>query len=394
MPIDVKWFTSEMRGAPVINGNTPGCYINLLDTLLLPTGGFGLSTALSVTVADGIATATLNAGQTFLPHAVVAVSGATPAALNGEARVLTSSSTSITFATSAADGPATGTIVIKYAPVGHWEKVYQKTKTAVYQSTHPLSNGHCVRVDDTGNTFARVRAYEGMTDVDTGVGPYPADAQMSGGGYWHKAPAASASVIRWKLFADGVVFYPSIAFYTGSNATYLASPLGGFGEPVSLRPSGDGYGCFLGVRGANPAAAAGGLEGGVTSNLNNGAIFAPRAVSGVGSSQVLESRTYCGDSIAISGADATLGPFPSEVDGQLKLSKRYLRQQGATAPRAEIPGVRYIPQSGAATYLSDGDIVSGAGDLSGRKLMVVAASSSLVSAPNGAYVVDITGPWR
>ena len=36
----------------------------------------------------GIATATLNAGDTFAEYCVVQVAGATPDALNGEARVL------------------------------------------------------------------------------------------------------------------------------------------------------------------------------------------------------------------------------------------------------------------------------------------------------------------
>ena len=119
MPIAVKWFSSDMRGAPTISG-TPGALITALDACLIT--GFGAVTATGVTVSGGIATVGVPSGQTFAQHAVVLISGATPSALNGEHRVLTSSSTQITFATTAADGAATGTIEIRYAPVGQWEK--------------------------------------------------------------------------------------------------------------------------------------------------------------------------------------------------------------------------------------------------------------------------------
>ncbi len=103
----VKWIRHDMRGAPEIKGNAPGALIAALKALLVT--GWGSTTALSVSVEAGIATATVTAGSSFTEHAVVLVAGATPAALNGEARVLTASNTQITFATTAPDGLATGT---------------------------------------------------------------------------------------------------------------------------------------------------------------------------------------------------------------------------------------------------------------------------------------------
>lgn len=69
----VKWIRNDMRGAPVINGNTPGCLIAALDALLVT--GWGTTTALSVSVSGGIATATVNAGSSFAEHAVVRLMG-------------------------------------------------------------------------------------------------------------------------------------------------------------------------------------------------------------------------------------------------------------------------------------------------------------------------------
>ena len=123
-------------------------------------------TAQRVTVAGGIATATLQAGQSFEPHTVIAVAGATPDALNGQARVLTATPSQITFATAAADGPASGTITIRVAPVGGWEKVFAGANKAVYRSTHPKASGFCLRVDDSAATYMRVRGFESMTDLD------------------------------------------------------------------------------------------------------------------------------------------------------------------------------------------------------------------------------------
>ena len=105
MTYPVKWFTSGMRGAPTISG-TPGSRIAALDACLIT--GFGAVTATGVTVSGGIATLGVPSGQTFAQHAAVLISGATPSALNGEHRVLTSSSTQITVPTTAADGAASG----------------------------------------------------------------------------------------------------------------------------------------------------------------------------------------------------------------------------------------------------------------------------------------------
>ena len=60
-----------------------------------------------------------------------------------------------------------------------------------------------------------------------------------------------------------------------------------------------------------------------------------------------------------------------------------------------VGGVQYTPQWGAVSLLADGDMLTGAGDLADRRLMVVGtAYSSEGGPPTGAYLVDITGPWR
>ena len=387
MPIAVKWFSSDMRGAPTISG-TAGSRIAALDACLIT--GFGAVTATGVTVSGGIATVGVPSGQTFAQHAVVLISGATPSALNGEHRVLTSSSTQITFATTAADGAATGTIEIRYAPVGGWDKVFTGTNKAVYRSADVASPRHYLRVDDTGTLTARVRGFESMTDVDTGTGPFPTDAQMSGGGYWHKSTTASAAAVRWKMFGDSQMMLLAVAAGSTSAAN-KAAPLRGFGFPDVLRPAGDNWATLLSAAGLDPASQAGQLDCGQTVA---GTLVCPKVWQGVGGSAVLAASALTGGGL-VSGANNLMGAFPSEIDGEMKLSRVFIYETGANRPpRMVAPGLHYIPQAGVANYINDGDIMGAAGSLAGRQLLMVPTYTSMALAPTGVYAVDITGPWR
>ena len=396
MPIAVKWFSSDMRGAPTVSG-TAGAMIGLLDACLIT--GFGVTTVTGITVSGGVATATVSSGNSFDQHAVVLIEGATPAELNGEARVLTTSSTSFTFATTAPDGAASGSITAKYAPIGGWNKVFTGTNKAVYHSADVTSPRHYLRVDDTGTLTARVWGFESMTDVDTGTGPFPTDAIMSEGGYWWGSSVASGAAVRWKLFADSRVLLPAIAPYSHNSTVSIAAPLRGFGDPIALRPGGDNWCTFLSAGGsAVNGAPQGSLDGGNPSASSfAGLCVAPRAWQGLGSAVAVYPVPLTGG-WQVSGADNALGAFPSEIDGELKISPMLLFEVGTgKPPRARVPGVWHISQTGAYGPLGDGNLLAGAGDLAGRTLMCVATITSNISLStpaNAVYLVDITGPWR
>lgn len=392
MSTSVKHIHNGMRGAPQISG-TAGTLIAALDALF--TSGWGITTALSVTVADGIATAQLTPGETFDRTAVVLVAGATPGELNGESRVLTSSNTAITWATTAADGVATGTITIKYAPQTSWVKGFAGTSKAEYHSTHVQSNGHSLRIDDTGTTTARVRGYETMTDVDTGTGPFPSDTQMSGGGYIHKSIQSNATPVKYRIFCDERFVVFSIAAGSGANAANKAAPARGFGDPLAFATGGDAWSTLLSATGSNAASAyTSSLDCGITTT-SNGVCVMPRAVSGLGSSVNLNVMPFTGAINLASGADDTLGSILSDVDGRIRPSHMFVKGVAVgSAARAQVPGVHYLPHSNALGVITDGDFLDGAGDLSGRRLMCVATGPSLSATPTGVYLMDITGPWR
>lgn len=383
----VKWINNAMRGAPQISG-TAGSLIAAIDAFLLT--GFGVTTAQSVTVANGIATANLQAGQTFDRNVIVLVDGATPAELNGEARVLTSSSSQITWATTAPDGVATGTITIKVAPVGGWAKVFAGVNKAVYQSTYVTGSRFFYRVDDTGTTVARVRQYESMTDVDTGTAPCPTDAQLVGGGYWVKSTVASAAAVRYDFAADSRFVGLAIAGGIPSGATQTGSPLRGWGDLIALRPSGDAYAAGVSVQDASAGGTFGSFDG-VRSGVS--AIYLARSATGLGGAQSVTCAAYVGAG-GQSGSTGTLGAFPSSIDGEGKVSRRYVNSDDGVTPRAVVPGVLHIPQSGVVSVVAPRDTLDGTGEHAGRVLLALGGVSGAYAAPTGVYLVDITGPWR
>lgn len=391
-PVDtsVKHYRSDMPSAPVLNG-VAGSKISQLEACLCT--GYGLKAATSLVVAGGIATLTFAGGASAAwPEAVILVAGASNAALNGEQKVLSANTTTVTFATAEPDGADSGTVTFKIAPAG-WEKVYSKTNVAVFRSLHPEATKMFLRVDDTNAQFVRVVGYETMSDVDTGAGAFPTAAQQSGGGYWAKSDTTSATPVAWILVSDGQFFYDSTAPGSHRGMAYQNCQARGFGDLIAKNPAGDAYRCILNFSTLTNAASMndGQLDGG--SDLR---IALARGFTGLGTAVVSRRHSYVGSSTTgnYSGQnDATLGAFPSPIDGSLLLSEQYVSDAGA--PRFEIPGSRYCPQTGVWAAFKMFDTLAHVG----RKFITSApsnyASTMASTVPSaGASFIDITGPWR
>ena len=185
----VKHAYSSMTGAPVISG-TAGTLIAALDAFLVT--GWGAKTVDSATISGGVCRLNFASGKSSAEaEAVIVVSGATPAGLNGEQKVTAVSNTWVEFKTNLPDGAVTGSLSLKMAPLG-WEKVFTGTNKAVYRPTDPASTRTYYRVDDTNAIFARLQMYESMTDVDNGIAAAP--LTVAGGYYWYKRNEVSAIV--------------------------------------------------------------------------------------------------------------------------------------------------------------------------------------------------------
>lgn len=395
----VKFFSNQMAGAPGLPG-IAGALISLLDACL--KDGFDLKTLSSLTVAGGVATAAYTGNHSAMVDSVVLIAGVTGgpagwAGLNGEQKITGKPNASaVTFATNLPDGTYTGTITMKIAPLG-WLRPFAATNVATYKSADPTSTGMTLRVDDTGATFARVVGYEAMSDVNTGVGPFPSPAQMPGGGYWPKSSVANATAVPWLLVGDSRGFYLWVAPYASTTPTQISGWVRGFGDMVVLRPGGDAYACGLNFSMVNSVTSMyEGVFGGYGSTrLPRTAT--PRTFTGLGSSALHWVSPYTGSDNQMSGADLTLGPFPSKVDGQLKLSSLYLSET-TPEPRAEVPGLYSVPQTFVFDTFKHLDRAPGTGPLAGRSLLCMQIASSGITTPpvnsnSGALFVDVTGPW-
>lgn len=378
----VKWITNTMRGAPRLSG-TAGDLINVLDALLIT--GWGAITPISITVASGIATVVTNVDESFEQDAVVLVSGAAQGALNGQTRVLTSTSTGITFATSAADGTASGTISIKYAPQGSWEKVFSGTNKAVYRSTDPAGPRFYYRVDDTGTTTAQVRGYEAMTDVDTGTLPFPTPAQMPNS-CWHKSFAADTSVRRYFIAADDRAVLFGAEPYSPN---YPGTALRGFGDMLALVPT-DSWCATVSASYAATANTNGAAAGSFSSpDYSLACTYLARAATGASTPVPAQRVPYVGRYANYSGNDDILGRYPP-IDNKLPLSKIFLAAD--RAPRCDVPGVYHVAQSGVAAAFAEHQHVA-VGD---RKFILLPQTSGIQYAISNTYrtAVDLIGPWR
>lgn len=389
----VKWAVSSMTGAPTLNG-TAGSLIALLDAFLV--NGFGTKAVDSATVTDGICRMGITGGSAAQDHCVIQLAGVTGdgVGLNGPQRVKAATASYVEFPCDLPDGPLTGTITFKIAPLG-WEKVFSKTNVAVYRSADITGTRAYYRVDDTNALYARVTMYESMSDVDTGVGVSPRPTVVSGGYFWHKRSAAAATGVYWMLCGDSRGFYISAV----PQAASTAASSGGYGAythyagDVNSYRSGDAWSAVLtGAVTATYTDLAGCLFAGAAGN----GISLQRMSGGLGVA-ITAVRTAWGASSGVSGNDAALGVYPSRTDNGLRLC-RIMVSDGVMAsygPRGEFPGAYYCAQSGVvAAFGADVYEHQRQGAFADDVLLSIGCGALGASAPGcGFFAISSTG-WR
>jgi hypothetical protein len=391
---NVYTFMSTDTGAPTMSG-TAGALIALLDACL--KDGFNLKSVASITRSGSTATVTVTGGHGFRsnaqipPHILIA--GADQAEYNGTFKIGNVTTNTFDFTvTGTPTTPATGTITAKVAPLG-WSKAFSGTNKAAYKSVEATATQLYLRVDDNNpsadtNKTARLVGYETMTDVDTGTGPFPTAAQVSGGLWVTKSSTSDSTARPWVLIGDGYEFW----LFNERNAAGYPNILNPFhfGDPDSEMAS-DPYGCFIG----------GDYGTGVSSTPQN---FA--AMHQVMSSVTTQSGHYLargsaqtGGSIACGKAgDSVLGStsiggpiaaiaYPAQHNNGLYVTPLILWE--ASVPRAVL---RSVYQPLHDTPLNHLNTAQNVDNLPGRTLLAVAIPYS--SSTPGEIHVDITGPWR
>lgn len=394
MGTEVKYFHSGMAGAPVLNG-VAGAMAALLDALLVD--GFDTKSITSGSITDGIATINWSGSFSGEVDSVVVNAGLTPSSLNGEKRVLSKTATSLTFATTEANGSITvGSGTTKMAPLG-WTKPYTGTNKRAYKIVDVAGTGFYLRLDDAGTNTCRVYGHETMSDVDTGTGRFPTDAQVSGGYYWPKSSTADSTARSWEVVGDSRLFH-IIVHPNATNPTQGYASTFGDILPVS---SADNYACLMAGSGVSTVtteasssntSACMGFSQGVTHQISQ---FMARSFSGVGGPQ---SCAQVSGMAAANGYSATTNyaprafPWPNSADNGLIVSPVVCQQASPWTYRGTIPG--FYHTSLAVSGVSNRDKFPGVGAYSGRVMTAIRVGTPGSASPAGMAFVDITGPWR
>lgn len=387
-----KLYHSAMLGAPALSG-TAGALREALKSCAVT--GFGLRTAASLVVAGGVATLTLSTdvANAQLVNTVVLVDGvaAPMAALNGEQRVTAASSTTLQFATAVADGTATGTITVKTASAG-WQSLFDGTLTNVLalKPSVPEATGCVLRIDDTGTTNARVRAYEAMTDISSGVGVTPLESQCSGGLWWPKSGTADATARPWFIVADDRGVYLAVAPQGTDRYTLIY-----VGDVASLK-SGDAYGFAITGNQADQTAidtAPDGCCGYSHRSARTGA-YLVRAHTAIGQAVAAQriGSHHNGATAAVYAGSAgySYGTYPNGPNNGLLTGALELFAAGI---RGTLPGLLH-PVQDCGNAFASGAVVDGTDALAGRKLLALRVAPPSGSSTPGTVFIDITGPWE
>lgn len=199
--ISVKYFSSSMSGAPVIDRANPGSAVEAVKQCLI--NGFGSVTADGVSASGGVVTFTVNAGHNFGDIGigpVVRVSGCTDSAVNGDFRATSVSATVFTIESpGVTDGSKSGSVAIKRAPVG-WELPFEDASNAVYRSPNPLASGYYWQHTKFHVDYSLITPYTEMTGASVGSGAgaaviFPRNAYLLDG------------ATAWELVADDRTAY-------------------------------------------------------------------------------------------------------------------------------------------------------------------------------------------
>lgn len=386
--MSVKFFHSGMNSAPVLSGSA-GAMVGVLDACL--KDGFGSKSVTSLTISGGVATMNFSGSHSAEVGTTVLVAGATPSGLNGGQKVTAVVGSSVSFATTEADGTASGTITFKMAPLG-FTTPFTGTNLRVYRSASAESTGMYLRVDDTGTQTCRVVGYETMSDADTGTNPFPTDAQVSGGMYWGKSSQSNSTARDWVLVGDerGFVIWGNFA----ANVLGVGAAFG-FGDILSNK-SGDAYGCAIFGGNTNDHTSGSPVPGCVGYGMGiTAASFAyiARAHTGLGGAQLVRKIGAFNLSAGYSGTtnyNANAFVYPNGPDNALMVSPVDL--QVGSSLRGQLAGVYHTPQAVIDAF-STRDAIAGTGAFSGKNFMALRTGTP-GSSTYGVAFVDITGPWR
>lgn len=367
----VKVFRSTDYGAPA-NTNAAGALIAILDACLV--NGYGSQTV-GITSTGGVATVTTPVAHALQNGTFMRISGANESAYNGDVAITVTGATTFTYAvTGSPASPATGTITSKVAP-SDWTKPFSTTNVAAYKQGAG-SNGMYLRVDDilaSGGAFPKVRAYEVMTDVNTGTGDFPTVTQAANGMGFHKSYDAGAD--PWIIIASEKCFYACMNVSTSSRDLHF------FGDFISKK-SGDAFNTLyiMGSQTAYDDAFLTSTSNNLTTQMQGH--YLPRIHTQIGSSyQCSKMSPATGQSNL--GSSGGIPAYPSAIDNALHITPVYITE--AAGIRGKLPGLWNTLHQKPFQH---GDIISGTGDYANKKFIALSPYSN-----SHMCLIEISNTW-
>lgn len=367
----VRVYRSTDFGAPQLSGQV-GTLLAILDACLVD--GYGTNTITSLTQSGGVATATTNVPHQFTGSPKVLIAGAASSDYNVEATITITGASTFTYPVNpAAPGTAGGAPTCKIAGSGWTKPFADGTYVAAYKQPAG-SNGFYLRVDDNSSaTVARGQAYETMTNVSSGLTPFPTSAQLAGGVHIVKSDATSSATRPWMLVCNGPFFSLFVAH--DNSATWASANGTAFGDIKTYKAGGaDPYGTVL-IGNTSSSYANNFMYSLVSSiaSVTNGHWMA-RSYTGIGG-----SITVSKSSDTVKSQNSNVGvagmPYPSPIDGGLYVSPLWISEPSPTlSVRGELPGL-WNPLH--AKPLSTGDIwTPSSGSLVGKVFEAINLYSS------------------
>jgi hypothetical protein len=275
-----------------------------------------------------------------------------------------------------------------------WTVPYEDAPTnrIAFRQPAGLSNERYLWLDDTNPNGAVVRAYDIMSDIDTGTDQFTgADVR-----YWQKSSAADTTPRGWHLYTDDVAgsFW---LFVQRSNAVEPPTDGGfspyGFGDVAQFSFDAAVQRSWL-ITDSNQNSAVLtspliAVDLTLLSTKANGYLYPIQGIgSGPGTISLCASAMVRNGSVNI-GRSSPFGGVASDVVGE----RIFVAGVDGITPSplsGYLPGLH--PPYALGDVTTSGGVVEGVGGKSFSKI-VLSNRSSGFPASRGLWYVDLTGPW-
>lgn len=241
-------------------------------------------------------------------------------------------------------------------PTPGWTIPYYLNNDQAVFKTGSGSNSRYFKIDDNLiglENLATIVGYETMSDLNTGVNPFPTSVQAPNGSFILKSLTKDGLNKNWIVLANPKICY--LIINSDSSTVFENATITVFGDFISYNPSIDIYNTLLIYRNTSAANYSNDVYFSETCNITNvlDNHVALRSYTGLGGSRFL------GKHFDSQKKDIL---FPNPIDGSLAMSPLYLTEVGAL--RGYLPGIWQLCPN--RSNFQHGDTFEGSGALAGK----------------------------